>query len=431
MALPPHKAPHLTPKHLVGLERDRFYNRILVIATLAIVGAVVALVAWGIYQKNVLFPRQPVAIVEGAPILGSEFQTRVRVNRNQLVNNYMQYVYTVQAFGGGDQAFQQQAYSAMSQIQYELQPEIAGNSTINEMVDDKLLALEAQELGITVSDAELDNEIKGYLNYYPNGTPTSVPTSTPFTVSTLSATQLAFVTLTPTPSPLPSATPTIAIPTPTSAGTAFPTSTSFPSPTPYTAEGYDQALSEYFATLNKELGLTQQDIRDVLRSNLLRRALYDEVTGNVARYEDQVWARHILVDTQELAQEVLDKLAAGEDWSALAAQYSTDTGNKDLGGDLGWFNKETMVAEFAEAAFALRVGETSAPIQSQFGWHIIQSLGHERRPLDDAQYEQARQLKFQEFIAGLREKYEWEIYDNWSAMTPEEPSVPLQYRLQQ
>lgn len=429
MALPPHKAPHLTPKHLVGLERDRFYNRVLVIATVAIVALVVGLVGWGIFQRTVLFPREPVAVVEGEQILGSQFQTRVRVNRNQLVNNYLEYVYTIQAFGGGDQNFQQQAYSDMAQIQYELQPEIVGNSTINEMVDDKLIALEAKELGISVSDEQLNKEIEGYLSYYPNGTPTFVPTSTQFTVSTLSATQQAFVTLTPTPSPSPTATRTT-VSTRTPVGTALPSVTPQPTATPYTAEGYQLALAEYFATLEDQLGLTEQDIRDVLYSNLLRRTVYSEVTADLPRTEEQVWARHILVDSQEKAQEVLDKLAAGEDWTALAAEYSTDTGNKDIGGDLGWFNKVTMVAEFADAAFALRVGETSAPIQTQFGWHIIQSLGHERRPLTEAGYEQARQAKFQEFITGLREKYQWEIFDVWSAMVPEEPSIPLEYRLQ-
>lgn len=210
----------------------------------------------------------------------------------------------------------------------------------------------------------------------------------------------------------------------------MPSSTPQPTATPYTAEGYQLALADYFSTLNSELGLTEQDIREVLRANLLRRAVYDEVTANVPRYQEQVWARHILVDSQEKAQEVLDKLAAGEDWTALAAEYSTDTGNKDIGGDLGWFGKATMVPEFADAAFALKVGETSAPTQTQFGWHIIQSLGHEQRPLTDAGYEQARQTKFQEFITGLREKYQWEIFEIWSAMVPEEPSIPLQYRLQ-
>jgi len=87
--------------------------------------------------------------------------------------------------------------------------------------------------------------------------------------------------------------------------------------------------------------------------------------------EEQVMASHILVETEEEAQGILDELDAGADFAELARERSTDTGSGALGGDLGWFGHGRMVEPFDEAAFALEIGETSGIVESQFGYHII------------------------------------------------------------
>lgn len=85
----------------------------------------------------------------------------------------------------------------------------------------------------------------------------------------------------------------------------------------------------------------------------------------------QVSARHILVDDEATATEVLSKIEAGEDFAELATEYSKDPGSVGTGGSLGYFAKGVMVAEFENAAFALNIGEVSDMIQTTFGFHII------------------------------------------------------------
>ena len=116
------------------------------------------------------------------------------------------------------------------------------------------------------------------------------------------------------------------------------------------------------------------------------------------REAEQVHAQHILVADEETGQQVLARLDAGEDWAALAAEYSQDTSNKDDAGDLGWFPRGMMVAEFEEAVFSLEPGETSDLVQTDFGYHIIQVLEVGTRELDEQMYNSMLQQAFQTWL---------------------------------
>jgi len=88
-------------------------------------------------------------------------------------------------------------------------------------------------------------------------------------------------------------------------------------------------------------------------------------------HPESVRARHILVDDEEKAKEVLEKAKGGKDFAELAKEYSTDLTNKENGGDLGYFERGNMVPEFENAAFAMKAGEISDIVKTQFGYHII------------------------------------------------------------
>ena len=88
---------------------------------------------------------------------------------------------------------------------------------------------------------------------------------------------------------------------------------------------------------------------------------------------EKIRCAHILVEKESLAKEVIEKLNKGESFARLAEQYSMD-GSRKRGGDLGFFGKGMMVKEFEKAAFALKKGEVSGPVRTEFGYHIIKRL---------------------------------------------------------
>jgi len=97
--------------------------------------------------------------------------------------------------------------------------------------------------------------------------------------------------------------------------------------------------------------------------------VYDDAVKQMGQ-EQEVRARHILVETEDEAKAVQNQIKSGSDFAELAKQKSKDPGGSE-GGDLGYFSKEQMVPEFANAAFTLENGQVSDPVKSQFGWHII------------------------------------------------------------
>jgi len=122
----------------------------------------------------------------------------------------------------------------------------------------------------------------------------------------------------------------------------------------------------------------------VLTETLLTKVAKDAVTpeklqqtydaaAKADKPQTEIHARHILVATEADAQAALKRIKAGEDFAKVAKEVSKDAAED--GGDLGWFTKDRMVPDFADAAFKLNEGEVSDPVKTQFGWHIIKVEG--------------------------------------------------------
>lgn len=164
-------------------------------------------------------------------------------------------------------------------------------------------------------------------------------------------------------------------------------------------EGYEAALAQS--------NVTEEMLKSNIRFTLLQeKATKDvEVTDEeIQKYYDQASqelnARHILVEDEATANEIIEKLNAGEDFAELAKEFSTDPGSGAQGGDLGWFSVGTMVPAFNDAAYALEIDKISEPVQSDFGYHIIQVK--EKRAVKDYGTLEEKKEEIRESIAATK-----------------------------
>jgi peptidyl-prolyl cis-trans isomerase C len=133
------------------------------------------------------------------------------------------------------------------------------------------------------------------------------------------------------------------------------------------SDDYKRRLAAYQAKALRDSYLSQVISKQVTEEEI--KAVYDDEAKKLKETE-RVRARHILVASEKEAQTIVEKLSKGEKFEALAKQFSLD-GSKDYGGDLGYFSAPEMVPAFSKAAFALKAGEVSPPIKTDFGWHVI------------------------------------------------------------
>jgi parvulin-like peptidyl-prolyl isomerase len=244
---------------------------------------------------------------------------------------------------------------------------------LDDMIDDELVRQEAARRSIVVTPEELQEEIELQFGYQRNP-----PTPTPTLIT-------ATVAITVTPSPT--------VP-------------------PMSQDQFEKNYGEYVLALRSNAGFNEAAFRRLFESNIYRTKLQEALGEEIPTTDEQVHARHILVETEEEAQEALQRLEAGEDFAALANEISMDTGTED--GDLGWFPRGQMVAEFEEAAFALQPGQTSDPVQTTYGYHIIELIERASdQPLEEAIIERRKASALDDWLAEQRESDAVERY--WSS----------------
>ena len=157
---------------------------------------------------------------------------------------------------------------------------------------------------------------------------------------------------------------------------------------------YYQIALDYEALLDKRISESDVDLE----------AVYNADPGKYCSAE-QVSARHILVETEDEAKDIIAQLDNGADFATLAEEYSIDPGSAAQGGSLGYFTKDQMVTEFSDAAFSTPVGQyTETPVKSQFGYHIILVEDHT----------QPKQLSFEEAEDYVRADVESDISETFS-----------------
>ena len=166
-------------------------------------------------------------------------------------------------------------------------------------------------------------------------------------------------------------------------------------------------------TLAEVANTDEADYRRYIRLAVLREKLGESLGDEVPTIAEQARARHILVESEEEANQVVERLQA-------------DTASAAAGGDLGFVPRDRFVASVDEVVFSLPPGQLSDPVESQFGWHVIEVLERGERELSPADYSQAQRVALSEWIANAREAAE--IQDLWSPeKAPPDPVLQGQF----
>ena len=396
-------------------EREEEVQRRVIQGVGITVGLLVIVLVVAFVIEQLIVPNQSVAVVNGENITVGEFRESVNFERNRLLLQFNQ----VQAAGLDiNQLAQQEPYATwLNEINV---PDALGLRVLNDMVDENLVRQEAESRNVTVNEEAIDEQINSFFGYDPTEvaligvepTATDVPTetATPF--------------VSPTPSPTPTLTPTLGPdetqevlePTLTPQPTIVEPTLS-PDEVVENFTNSQDNFRSYFATA----GLGGQVVDNFFEYQALEDLLMDNVFGDK---ETLLFAdvRHILVESEETALEILDALQNGESFADLARAASTDPGSGSRGGELGDSYVGNYVPEFRAAVESAEIGEIVGPVESEFGFHIIQIRSREERSGEEieAQLESAKQREYGLFLEELRDSNEEniELFDNWIDHVP-------------
>lgn len=437
-----------TKPHIENTKESRNSKR-LVIGFIIFAVIVVGLIGYAFLYDRVLKYNKPVAAVGDREIDGKEFSERVKLERNSYVLQYNMIAAQMVLLGDNSDYVSYYKNQLTQLLSILDDTEYFGEYVLDNMIDEQIASIEAEKMGITVTDQEVEDMMQELFEYYPNGTATPTVTYALEPTSTLTSLQKTMVAVAPaietpilptttlegtlqtvestaTQTPLPTAT---AIePAPTSEEFAS-TATPYPTATVYTEDIYEQNYQSYLTNL-EGIGVSESVLRNYLRNYMLTQKIYDAIIADIPRKQDQVWARHILVETQDEAIAILNRLAGGEDWNAVCSEVTLDQSGQENCGDLGWFPQGQMVEAFETEAFRLNIGEISNPVESSFGWHVIQILGHEERDIEsDYDYQRLQSNYYSLWFQEIKDSLTITKSSNWLDHVPSEPSVAYNMRV--
>lgn len=417
------------PRRVSRKQRDDRRTRNLYIALGVLGVGAVLLLSGAAINEYFLKPRKVLATVEGTDITRRDYW---KYRSHTLANQVMQY----QQYAGMLSGQQQQQYLAMAQqAQIELDniwgSTSVDNATLSRMVDDRVIVESLDTLGLSISDEQVDDFIAEQFAGLdaPVFSPTPTQTLIPERAEWATQTAIATITLgtpealsgspealsgTPvadagTPQPVVAESTPESVASPIGDGSPIPMAsplvgTPEPSPTIGIADARATSAANFELYRDEILDLSHMSNSDYRRliaePTLARQMVNNHFLQELGQSAEQVHARHILVGTRELADSLYAQLQGDPDlFASLAQEASVDTSTAPNGGDLGWFPRGIMVRQFEDVAFALSPGDISEPVQTQFGWHIIQVLDHASdRALTDDQIQQASQANAERWL---------------------------------
>jgi parvulin-like peptidyl-prolyl isomerase len=423
----PTRAP--TRKQVAISRKEREQRRLLYLG-LGFVGLLIVFVlGFGLVQTYVIEPNSAIAIVNETEVTNREYRNRVFYERFVLDEQLQQISQQFAALPPAEEDDQfaqllrnqyQQMFSQLSQQRSTIDRQV-----LDLMIAEQLMEAEAAQRGITVTDDDVTEFINRFLAGRQGGLTAAAASET--SIARVDATATAAV-WTPTPTLIPS--PTLTNTGELTGSTTVPNSVPSPAPTPtFNIIADDELATQYdnwMNTLAEVANTGEADYRRYIRLAVLREKLGESLGDEVPTIAEQARARHILVESEEEANQVIERLQAGEDFAELATELSLDTASAAAGGDLGFVPRDRFVASVDEVVFSLPPGQLSDPVESQFGWHVIEVLERGERELSPADYSQAQRVALSEWIANAREAAE--IQDLWSPeKAPPDPVLQGQF----
>jgi parvulin-like peptidyl-prolyl isomerase len=414
----------------IAISRKEKEQRRLFYLALGFVGLLIVLVlGYGLLQTYVFEPNSAIAIVNDEEITVGDYQNRVYYERFILEDQLQQISQQFAALPPADDEdqFSQLLRNQYQQLFSQLSQQRSGvdRQALDIMIIEQLMVDEAEQRGITVSEEEVAEFINSFLASREGGVTVASAAETVTAREEATATAAVW-TPTPTLTPSPTLTNTAQI----TESVATPISPPSPAPTPTLNVIADDVLatqySNWLTTLADFANTDEADYRDYMRLAVLRGKLGEVLGEEVPTTAEQARARHILVETEEEANEVVERLEQGDDFADLASELSADTASAISGGDLGFVPQGRFVAVVDEVVFSLPVGELSDPVESNFGWHVIEVLEREERELSPADYSQSQRQALSDWIAAERDAAE--IEDFWSPeKAPPDPFLQGQF----
>jgi hypothetical protein len=386
----------LTRKQRRHLRRDQTQTRWVLVVTAVIILLVLGVIGYGYVNTYFLRVRQAAAVVYGEEITIGDVQEEVRYQRMQLVASYQRLVIFSTSLLDANEAASLNAQAEVIATSLSNKTALA-STALQFLIEAKIARHEAGLRGITVTDEEVQAEINAILDYIPAATLTAMPSPTrtlPFTPTPTFTNTPSVTPGGPTLTPSPTGTTT-----PTQTPTDTPLPTAVPTATPFTEEAFSKYYSLYIANITRETGLTEEEFRERVRSELFIEKIRLAVSADVPDTEEQVHLAQIVVADRETAVDTLARLLRGESWKALVQEVSLDEQSKAANGDIGWIARADPPSELEETAFALKAGELSPVLQTGVDtWVILKVVEKSERPISEEKLAAAQNAAYQTWL---------------------------------
>jgi predicted nucleic acid-binding Zn ribbon protein len=407
-------------KEILLARKQQQQTRQIRLAIMGVVALIAVVMVIGFVNELLIKPGQPVATVNGDQIIMSDWQERVQFQRAQIViglddlaNTFGQDIGLVQQYAG-------------QQINLLIEPESMGQLVLEDLIDETLIRQAAEERGIVVSDADVDEAIQESFNYFGGSVPTAVPTATNTPIPTPSLTPIPTQVITevlPTNTPLPTAT-------------TGPTSTPFPTATAVSQEAFQE---DFRSTLSrfKGLGVSEGAYYAVVRASLYRERLTDAIAEERGLESEAEQASFFYISFEDEA-EAQAALAEGDDfltvWNTIRSGAAEDAAESTASAsEILWRAQDSVEelfgSEVAAAVFELPVDEPSDLLvkagtteDALDTYYLIMVSGREVRALTEGAFNNLKQEELNVWIEEQRTTADIVTFEErWRANVPTRP----------